>query len=129
MHTNTKILQKILFYSGNHTNFTTKKTWFFLNKKFKGLIISHIYAILYQFFIQKNNKISKNKKILLFDIALQNYFLTALQNFQTHSTLSLETHTQYIHLEKTNLYTQLFLLKKYRNISFHKSLKILQQQI
>lgn len=132
LHTNKQKLQKILFYSGNHHNINTHKTWFFLNKKFKKLIISYIIHTLSQL-NKKNNTL---KKLVLFDIAIQEYFTTAIHTLAVHKKTKIyinKSDIQYIHLDNTtrnnNLYTKLFLLKKQRNFSFQKTLKILQQQM
>ncbi len=129
LNTNSEKLQKILFYSGNHNNFTTNQTWFLLNKKFKKLIISHISNILKH---TKNNPYI-NQKLIIFDIAIKYYFTTAINilNKKLNTNTEKKLNIKYIDLdlEQNSLYKKLFLLKKQRNFSFQKTLKILQQQV
>ncbi len=124
---NTQKLQKILFYSGSHSNFYTKKTWFLLNKKFKKLITSYIIEILYSAYMNKKYTASQHKKLIIFDIALRTYCTEAIQTLSLLYNISFSI--QYIHIDNNNLYTKLFLLKKHRNFRFQKTLKILQQQV
>ncbi len=105
-------IQKILFFSGSHSHYSTKKTWYELNTYFKPLIIHYIQNVLRTALFRY--------KYIIFDIAIQKYFKEAVK--QKHFPIT------YITLHNA-LYTKLFLLKKYRNIPFHKSLKILQQQV
>ncbi|HID92348.1 TPA: AAA family ATPase [Candidatus Peregrinibacteria bacterium] len=124
LHIKHKKLQKILFYSGSHKNFLTEKTWYNLNKIFKPIIINYIKNI-----IQKNTqKNTSHYKIIIFDIALQNYFIEAINKISIQNNMHKKLNIHYINLENS-LYTKLFLLQKYRNISFSKTVKILQQQI
>ena len=111
-----KKLHKILFYSGSQKNFISDKTWYTLNKVWKPYIQNYIFSIL---------KNTQKYKYIIFDIALKNYFTEVIQN--THIPRNISYSIQHF-IIKNNLYKKLFLLKKYRNIQFHKSLKILQQQ-
>jgi adenylate kinase family enzyme len=118
---NTEKLQKQLFYFGSHKNFLTEKTWNTLNTKFKPVILHYIKNIL-----EQNTKNNYSKyKLIIFDIALQNYFTEAIKEIKTLKNIS------YINLDNkhNSIYTKLFLLQKYRKISFQKTLKILQQQV
>ena len=111
-----KKLHKILFYSGSQKNFISDKTWYTLNKVWKPYIQNYIFSIL---------KNTQKYKYIIFDIALKNYFTEVIQNTQIHHHISYSI--QHFTIQN-NLYKKLFLLKKYRNIQFRKSLKILQQQ-
>lgn len=121
--TNMKKLQKILFYSGSHKNRQTEMTWQQINKKFKPIIQEYIYKI-----ITKNYK-SYTYKIIIFDLALQSYCTEVIHKINIKNIKNIN----FININlKTNkyksLYTQLFLLKKHRKISYKKSIKILHQQ-
>jgi len=116
-------LHKILFYSGNQKNVTTEKMWHNLNKIFKKYIQNYIISIIKN--TQNKKYIYYKYKLIIFDIALKNYFTEVIHNIHNPSN-TLKT-IQYFNMQN-NFYKKLFLLKKQRNIQFRKSLKILQQQ-